>query len=129
MSVCEGQRIQIVAIENYSYMSRYSHAHSIGELGGVVRVALRERQIPFVEIPPTCRAKFATGKGNAGKVQVMEQITQKTGIVWEGNDADDRCDAWILEQMLLVKLGLSSYTWNSEQLKGLNGVEWEVVGL
>ena len=110
-------------------MSRYSHAHSIGELGGVVRVALHERQIPFVEIPPTCRAKFATGKGNAGKVQVMEEITRKTGIVWEGNDADDRCDAWILEQMLLVKLGLSSYTWSEEQLKGLVGVEWEKAGL
>lgn len=129
MAVCEGQRIQIVAVENYSYMSRYSHAHSIGELGGVVRVALREREIPFVEIPPTCRAKFATGKGNAGKVQVMEEITRKTGIVWEGNDADDRCDAWILEQMLLVKLGLSSYTWSEEQLKGLVGVEWEMAGL
>jgi Holliday junction resolvasome RuvABC endonuclease subunit len=129
MAVCEGQRIQIVALEHYSYMSRYSHAHSIGELGGVVRVALHERHIPFVEIPPTCRAKFATGKGNSGKVQVMEEITRKTGIVWEGNDADDRCDAWVLEQMLLAKLGLSSYTWGKEQMKGLEGVEWAMAGL
>lgn len=129
MAVCEGQRIQIVAIENYSYMSRYSQAHSIGELGGVIRVALYERRIPFVGIPPTCRAKFATGKGNAGKVEVMEEITRKTGIVWEGKDADDRCDAWVLEQMLLAKLGLSSYTWSKDQLKGLEGVEWGTAGL
>ena len=124
MNICEGQRIQVVAVEGYAYMSRNSQAHSIGELGGVVRVALHERRIPFIEIPPTCRAKFATGKGNAGKSEVVSAISAMTGIVWGGGDGDDRCDAWILEQMTLAKLGLSQYAWTAQQLSALEKVDW-----
>ena len=124
MAVVEGQRIQIATIENYSYMSRNSHAHSLGELGGVIRVALFERGVPFVEIPPTCRAKFATGKGNASKGEVISAISAKTGIIWTGSDGEDRCDAWVLEQMLLVKLGESQYDWSKQQLEALDKVEW-----
>jgi Holliday junction resolvasome RuvABC endonuclease subunit len=105
-------------------MSRNSQAHSIGELGGVVRVALYERRIPFIEIPPTCRAKFATGKGNAGKSEVVSAVSAMTGIVWSGGDGDDRCDAWILEQMLIAKLGLSEYAWSAQQLSALEKVDW-----
>lgn len=124
MNICEGQRIQVVGVEGYSYMSRNSQAHSIGELGGVVRVALFERGIPYIEIPPTCRAKFATGKGNAGKSEVVSAISAMTGIVWGGGDGDDRCDAWILEQMLIAKLGSSEYAWSAQQLSALEKVDW-----
>lgn len=111
--------VEIVAIEGYSYASRHSQAHSIGELGGVVRVALRELGVPVVVIPPTCRAKFATGKGNSGKSEVMSAISAKTGIIWSGGDGNDRCDAWILEQMALTYLGLSTYTWTQDQMLAL----------
>ena len=124
MAIVEGQRIQIAGIENYSYMSRNSQAHSIGELGGVIRVALFERGIPYIEIPPTCRAKFATGKGNAGKSEVVSAISAMTGIVWSGGDGDDRCDAWILEQMLLAKLNRSQYAWDDQQMSALKNVDW-----
>lgn len=124
MAIVEGQRIQIAAIEHYSYMSRNSQSHSIGELGGVIRVALFERGIPYIEIPPTCRAKFATGKGNAGKSEVVSAISAMTGIVWSGGDGDDRCDAWILEQMLLAKLSRSEYAWNQQQMSALDKVDW-----
>jgi Holliday junction resolvasome RuvABC endonuclease subunit len=116
--------IEVVAIEGYSYASRMSQSHSLGELGGVVRLALFEHSIPFVVIPPTSRAKFATGKGNAGKPEVMSSVSAKTGIIWSGGDGGDRCDAWVLEQMLLVKLGRSHYDWSKEQLDALNKVEW-----
>ena len=118
------QRVRVAAIEGYSYASRQSQSHSLGELGGVVRLGLFEADIPFVVIPPTSRAKFATGKGNAGKPEVVSAISAKTGIVWSGGDGADRCDAWVLEQMLLVKLGLSQYDWAKEQLDALDKVDW-----
>ena len=122
--------IQVVAIEGYSYGSRNSHAHSLGELGGVVRVALYERGIPFVDIPPTVRAKFATGKGNAGKSEVVSAVSAKTGLVWSGGDGADRCDAWIMEQILLTKFGNSPYDWGAGQMDALAKVEWGgVVGV
>lgn len=118
--IAKNEKIEIAVIEGYSYSSRFSHAHSIGELGGVIRVMLKELQIPVVTIPPTCRAKFATGKGNSGKLEVMSAISEKTGIMWAGADGNDRCDAWILEQMTLVYLGQSPYDWSKEQVSALN---------
>lgn len=112
-------KVEIVAIEGYSYASRHSQAHSIGELGGVIRVSLREMGIPIVVIPPTCRAKFATGKGNSGKSEVMSAISAKTGIIWSGGDGNDKCDAWILEQMTLTYLGHSQYEWDDNQISAL----------
>ncbi|MBM4076040.1 MAG: crossover junction endodeoxyribonuclease RuvC [Planctomycetes bacterium] len=118
------QEINAVAVEGYSYASRMSHSHSLGELGGVVRLALFEQSIPFFVIAPTARAKFATGKGNAGKSEVVSAISAKTGIIWGGGDGGDRCDAWVLEQMLIAKLNRSHYHWSKEQLDALNNVDW-----
>ena len=117
--------IEIVAIEGYSFASRNSQAFSIGELGGVVRTRLWERNIPYVDIPPTCRAKFATGRGNAAKTEVMSSISAKTGIIFAGKGADDMCDAWILEEMCRTTIGISEYTWSAAQLSALDKIDWE----
>jgi Holliday junction resolvasome RuvABC endonuclease subunit len=127
LALAQEASVQIVAIEGYSYASRHSQAHSIGELGGVVRVALRELGVPVVVIPPTCRAKFATGKGNSGKSEVMSAISAKTGIIWSGGDGNDRCDAWILEQMTLTYLGLSQYEWNTDQVLALKKCDFTAI--
>lgn len=119
VAIAKTKQIEIVAIEGYSYASQYSQAHSIGELGGIVKVAMRELGLKIVIIPPTCRAKFATGKGNSGKTDVINAITTKTGITFTGADGNDRCDAWILEQMTLTYLGLSTYTWTQDQMLAL----------
>jgi Holliday junction resolvasome RuvABC endonuclease subunit len=116
--------VDIVVVEGYSFASRNSQAHSIGELGGAVRMRLWECGTPYIDIPPTCRAKFATGKGNASKNEVISSISAKTGIVWSGAGADDMCDAWILEQMGIAKLGSSLYDWTESQLSALEKVDW-----
>lgn len=116
--------ISIVLIEGYSFSSRNSHAHAIGELGGVVRVMLYENGIPFIDIPPTCRAKFATGKGNAGKSEVISSVSAKTGIIFLNPGSDDRCDAWVLEEMGLAKAGASRFSWPKNHLEALEKVDW-----
>jgi crossover junction endodeoxyribonuclease RuvC len=117
-------KVDVAIIEGYSFASRNSQAHSIGELGGVVRLRLWENKIPFIEIPPTSRAKFATGRGNAAKTEVMSSVSARTGIVWSGKGADDKCDAWILEQMGLSYLGISEITWPASHLEALKKVDW-----
>lgn len=117
--------VEIVIIEGYSFASRNSQAHSIGELGGAVRMRLFECGIPYVDVPPTCRAKFATGKGNASKNEVISSISAKTGIIWSGAGSDDRCDAWILEQMGLAYIGISKYDWPEGNLSALKSINWE----
>lgn len=118
-----------VMIEGYSFASRNSQAHAIGELGGVIRLTLWNLRIPYVEIPPTCRAKFATGKGNAGKGEVMSAISARTGIVWSGAGADDICDAFILEEMGLTQQHQPRYTWPSTHIDALKKVDWTPLNL
>ncbi len=113
-----------VCIEGYSFGSRNSQAHAIGELGGAIRLALWEREIPWVDIPPTCRAKFATGKGNAAKNEVVSSISARTGIVWSGKGADDMCDAWILEEMGRAHFNKPRYEWPKINLSSMDKVDW-----
>ena len=113
-----------VVIEGYSFASRNSQAHSIGELGGVVRLLLHDLGIPYVEVPPTVRAKFATGKGNAGKHEVVSAVSARTGIVWDGAGGNDRCDAYILEEMGRAVLGRERHDWPATNLTALEKIDW-----
>ena len=114
----------VVALEGYAFAKRSSHAHAQGELGGVIRLQLYQANIPYVEIPPTNRAKFATGKGNANKAEVVSHISAKTGIVWSGSGADDECDAWVLREMMLAKFGFSEYDWSADSMSALDKIDW-----
>lgn len=113
-----------VLIEGYSFGSKKSQAHAIGELGGVVRLLLFDLGIPFVEVPPTCRAKFATGKGNASKSAVVSAVSARTGRVWE---VDDEVDAFILQEMGLTHLGSPRYAWPAENRKALDKINWSPI--
>lgn len=114
----------VLIIEGYSFGSRASQAHAIGEIGGVMRLEAFRAGIAYVEVPPTCRAKFATGRGNASKNEVISAISARTGITWSGKGADDEADAWILEEMALVKLGRERFEWPKVNLEALDKVDW-----
>lgn len=117
-----------VVVEGYSFGSRNSQAHSAGELGGVIRLALWEDNIPYVDVPPTCRAKFATGRGNASKSEVVSAVSARTGLVWSGKGADDCCDAWVLREMGRVYGGGGDYDWPAANRSALEKVDWSPFG-
>lgn len=89
------RQADLVVIEGYSYGSHSSHAHELGELGGVIRFDLHQARIPYVDIPPALLKKFATGKGNAGKDQMVATAARE-GCVADNNNA---IDAWWLRQL------------------------------
>jgi crossover junction endodeoxyribonuclease RuvC len=109
----------IVVLEGYSYASA-NQAHQIGELGGVVRLVLYHRRIPFVDVAPATLKKFATGKGNAPKDAMIAAAIRRFGF--EGSD-NNEADAWMLRCM-----GLAAYAeWNGVtdyQREALGKVEW-----
>lgn len=113
-----------VVLEGYSFASKGAYAHETGELGGVVKLRLWELHIPWVHVPPTVRAKFAAGRGNASKGEVVSAVSARTGIVWTGSGATDECDAWVLQEMGLAYLGEPRYTWPAAQLAVLKSVDW-----
>ena len=76
----------LAVIEGYAFgVARgHSQAHSLGELGGVVKLALHERGIPFVIVAPAALKKFVCGRGNADKAVMLKAIYQRFAI-----DTDD----------------------------------------
>jgi len=82
-------------MEGYSFGSG-ARAHSMGELGGVVRVALYENHIPVAIVPPASLKKYATGKGNAPKEAVLAAAVRRSNIEF---DSTDLADAWWLRAM------------------------------
>lgn len=92
---------ELVVIEGYSFNSRQG-GERIGELGGVIRVALFGNKVPYIEIAPSARAQYATGSGRASKDRVVAAIAARTGIAFRNSD---ECDAWILRAMALDHYG------------------------
>lgn len=129
LSLVIANDVRICVIEDYAFSARHSQAHKIGELGGVVRLALFENETPFIEVSPTARAKFATGRGNAAKTEVVSAISARTGIVWSGKGADDMADAWVLEEMAWARLGKPHYEWPKPNMDALSSVNWESLDL
>ena len=117
----------VLVIEGYAFAARNSHAHSLGELGGVLRVAAHEAGMQIVDIPPTVRAKFATGKGNAGKAEVVSSISARTGMTFEGKGADDMCDAWVMREMAWAARGRSKFDWPKQNLQALEKIDWSIL--
>jgi len=127
MELVRFHRVTAVVIEGYAFAARSGQAFSIGELGGVVRYVLCSANIPFVEVAPTMRAKFATGKGNSSKSEVVSAVSARTGIAWVGPGADDMCDAWILEEMALIRHDRARYDWPEASRAVADGVDWSPV--
>lgn len=97
--------VDLIAIEGYALGSARgaSRSHATGELGGVVRLAIWEASIPFVVVPPASLKKYATGKGNSGKPEVLAAAIRRLGYL--GHD-DNEADALWLLQMARARYGL-----------------------
>lgn len=79
----------LVVIEGYSFGSRNSQAHSLGELGGVIRLACATAGHTMVRVPPGTLKKFVTGKGNATKPEMAVGLFKRWGIEKaDDNEAD-----------------------------------------
>jgi crossover junction endodeoxyribonuclease RuvC len=117
----------LVVLEGYSFASRGRAIVSLGELGGVVRVALADADLTSVDVAPSCRAMFATGRGNAAKPEVLAAAIRVLG--YAGHSFDE-ADALWLRQMALENYGLATITSGYEKKrKALASIDWPVLTL
>lgn len=117
------ERAGLVVIEGYSMgtQRQASHAHALGELGGVVRLALWERGLPYVDVPPATLKRFATGKGNAPKDQVLVAAVKRSGIEFATND---EADAWWLRALACEAYGEPIVDVPAAQRAVVSAVSW-----
>lgn len=83
--------VDLVVVEGYSYGSGFQ-AHQLGELGGVLRVLFTEAGVRWVEVAPAAAKRYATGKGNAGKPDMLGAARGAGVATASHNEAD----AWWL---------------------------------
>jgi crossover junction endodeoxyribonuclease RuvC len=93
--IMEIYRPRAVFIEGYGYANKYSLA-TLVEVGTAIRLALHAHGCEYVEIAPSALKKFATGKGNSKKEQIMLAVFKKWGFDPETNNI---ADAYVLAKM------------------------------
>lgn len=84
----------LVVIEGYSFGSKGRAVFNVGELGGVIRCALHDAGVEFVEVAPSTLKKYATGRGNAPKDEVLVAAVRRLG--YGGADNNEADALWLL---------------------------------
>lgn len=96
----------VAYVEGYAYGARYNR-EALGELGGVVRLALADLQWSVVVVPPTMLKKFVTGAGNGEKDHMMREIWKR----WQYDATDNNdADAYALMRLGMAHQGLEAAT-------------------
>jgi crossover junction endodeoxyribonuclease RuvC len=86
----------VITIEGFSYGSKGKGVSFQYGLGWIIRHTLLERGYKYTEVPPTSVKKFATGKGNTKKDEMVLPIFKKWGFE---HTSDNVRDAFVLAQM------------------------------
>lgn len=117
----------VVVLEGYSLGQARgsSRSHSLGELGGVVRLALYEAGLPYADVAPASLKRYATGRGNAGKEEVLAAAIRRLG--YAGHDNNEADAAW-LRTMALDHYGQPCAAIPARQREALAGVQWPEPG-
>lgn len=104
--ICERD---IVCIEGFSYGSRGAGVSTQYGIGWLIRAELIRNGYTYHEVSPASVKKFATGKGNTKKDEMVLPIYKKWGFE---HSSDNVRDAYVLAQIskaLHEKEGLTAY--------------------
>jgi Holliday junction resolvasome RuvABC endonuclease subunit len=92
-----------VGIEGYSYGSPQAHtrAFGIGELGGIVKLAIHQVEIPLHVIASGTWKKVLCGNGSLDKKNAAVELYKRYGIEYRSQDV---LDAWAVAMCLRRQL-------------------------
>lgn len=93
----------LVVVEGPAYASKSGAAHDRAGYWWLVVAELTATGVPVVEVPPATLKVFATGRGNAGKDDVLTAVVRRyPHVEFAGND---EADALVLAAMGCRLLG------------------------
>lgn len=111
MGVVSKQKVDLCVVEGYAF-GRPNVMAPMGELGGVVKLALYMDGIETLIIPPTRVKKFATGRGQAKKDEVRLSVYKRWGFEAKTND---EIDAYVLVRIGMAYAGMDNTLTKSQQ--------------
>jgi crossover junction endodeoxyribonuclease RuvC len=89
MTLIQKYEPEAIAIEGHAIFSGKSSAVQLAELNGIVRYAIFAAGWRWENVPPSTLKKFAAGKGNASKAEMIEAVRKKWGFATKSNDEAD----------------------------------------
>ena len=110
----------LVVIEGYAF-ARPNQAHQIGELGGMIRMLMTARGENWIEVAPSALKKFATGKGNAPKELILQQVYKRWGVEFDDNNLADAFTLAKVGQAYLLPECAGLTAFQAEVLAALRG--------
>lgn len=112
----------LVVVEGLAVASQTGQHLTRAGMWHLVMEAVDDARIPWAEVPPTTLKKYATGKGNAGKDEVLAAVIRRfPGIEVRGND---EADALVLAAMGADSLGAPMVEMPAAHRAALSKVLW-----
>lgn len=108
----------IICIEGFGFSSQ--QAIQLGGIGWGIRIALFRRGISYTEVSPAAVKKFATGKGNAKKDEMVLPIYRKWGFE---HSSDNVRDAFVLAHIARALSPNVEMRVTKEQLEVLQAIK------
>lgn len=115
---------ELVAVEGYAF-GRPNGMAALGELGGVIRLTLHEHGQAYIDVPPAVVKKYATGRGNTGKEDVLAAAIRR--LDYDGS-SNDEADALWLAHIAAARLGCTVVTVPQTHTAALDKVTPPVLG-
>jgi crossover junction endodeoxyribonuclease RuvC len=113
--------VPLVVVEGPSYASTGRGQHERAGLWWLVTHHLWATGVPLAVVPPSNLKRYATGKGNAGKDDVLREVTKRFPWFAGGND---EADALVLAAMGADHLGHPLTPMPATHRTALDGVDW-----
>lgn len=93
----------VIGVEGPSFASQGSAAHILGGLWWMVRASLHGHGAKVAVVPPGTVKKYATGKGNASKDEVLAAVIRRYPTVNVMNN--DEADALVIAALVARRQG------------------------
>ncbi|KFZ41910.1 hypothetical protein CS060_04335 [Anoxybacillus flavithermus] len=97
----------VICIEGFSYSSRGAAVSVQYGIGWILRAELVKARLNYYEVPPSSVKKFATGKGNTKKDELVLPIYKRWGFE---HNSDNVRDAFVLAQIARALHGQAELT-------------------
>ncbi|TMR91279.1 hypothetical protein [Nonomuraea basaltis] len=115
--------VDLIVIEGPSYRSNDPSAFDRAGLWWDLYHHFTVMNLPVAVVPPTVRAKYATGKGGAGKGAVIDAVARRFPDFETGGD-DNVCDAIVLMALGRDQLGHPIVRMPESHRAALGSVAW-----
>lgn len=102
-------KYDLIAIEGYAMGIKLGgRTFDLGELGGILKLAIYDRNIPLIVVPPTLVKKFVTGIGNCQKDVILKEVYRKWGLDTNNNNYADA--------FALAKIAEAFHMWKTKEI-------------